>query len=292
MRLTRFFKLRQALADLDVNYVANKIAEIESCLSQRGKDLEPENTAFTQEGIYYIHPESGMATRVVLYNPDQRLDLKTKPKHEKYKNGYTDEKTYKNFNTYHLLRCNSITDAELNGWKESFRIVQRSEPNFYYRLVREGADVITDKDIYQEIESQKLQICQNCFWKIHSLLEGVHDFQRESFELRYFFDVDFFGAWCRYGDIEEDGSLSLMCPKDWQEISRIRKEQVQHHCEGCQNDFSDPRLRHYLHVQPTDHQKRNVGYVKLQCLCVECLSDQPGRKRIREEQPAQLYLRP
>lgn len=273
MKFTRFFKLRRAISELDINFLANRMSEIESCLSDKGIPLEPENTAFTQEGIYYIHPESGMATRVVLYDSDYRVKLKTRPKIKHSKEGYTDQKTFEKFSNYHLMRCNSVTDAESSGWKGNFRVAQRTDPSFYFRIVDQDALNVSERDIYQEIENQRLLICPRCFMKINSLLEGVHQFKRESFELKYFFDVDFFGAWCRYGEVMADGTLSLMYPKDWEEICRIRKDQVQYHCEGCEQDFSAEDKRDDLLVYPSDYKRKNIGYVKLECLCRQCSAD-------------------
>jgi hypothetical protein len=282
-KLTRFFKLKKAIRGLDHNYLFKKIAELEENLSNKGKKLEPENTAITQEGIFYIHPESGMATKAVLYEADHRMKLPAAPKQDLYLTGYNDPLVINKFHKYHLVRCNLLVENEKNGWSDSYRLAQRAFPSFYYRIVTAKKGKISSEDVYQEIENQKLLICQNCFMKINSLLEGVSELKRESFELKYFFDVDFFAAWCRYGEyVQEEGTMVKMYPKDWEEICRVRKEQVQHFCEGCETDLSDSRLKKYLHVHPTDHVRQKVGYVKLQCLCLACLADLPNRDYIKE----------
>ncbi|RIL10393.1 MAG: hypothetical protein DCC75_04450 [Proteobacteria bacterium] len=275
MKLTKFFKLRQALVNLDVNFIAKKIGELEEQLTNQGKPLEPANTAVTEEGIFYINPESGMATKVVLYEADHVIKLKTKPKREIYQTGYTERQEIERLHPYHLLRCNILSQAERDEWDMGYRIAQRVDGNFFYRFIKETEDPVTEKDIYQEIEAQRLMICQNCFMKINSLLEGVLGIDRDYFQLGYFFNVDFFASWCRYGDFYKGKStLANMYPKDWQEISRIRKEQVQYHCECCNEDYSAPAARKMLHVQPIDHFKKKISYVRLQSICAECLDAQ------------------
>ena len=274
MRLTKFFKLRRAISNLDFNFIANKIAELEDCLSKRGKELEPANTAITHEGIFYINPESGMATKVVLYEAEQRMSVPKPPRKKYVVEGYDDPSFINKLYKYHLIRCNVLSEMEKNGWRDGYRIVQKFEHEFYYKIVKKRGHDATEDDIYQEIEKQNLELCQNCFLKINSLLEGVQEVQREDFPLNYFFNVDFFGSWCRYGEyISDENTLAGMYPKDWEEICRIRKEQVQYHCETCQMDYSSPEARSFLFVQPIDHIKKKVPYVKLQCTCISCLSD-------------------
>ena len=275
MKFSRFVKLKRAITSLDMSFLAKKIAELEDCLTHEGQVLEPENTAVTEEGIFYINPESGMATKVVLYISDHVTKLPTIPKHELYDTGYTERKDIERLQPYHLLRCNTVSKAELDGWGLGYRIAQRQDDGFFYRFVRATKHEVTDEDIYQEIGNQRLFVCQNCFVKINSLLDGVSGLKRESFKPETFFNVDFFRSWCRHGAYSRGaGSLDNIYPKDWERISQIRKAQVQYHCEACNEDFSDEEDRKYLFVQPSDHYKKKISYVKLQCICAHCLGQQ------------------
>ncbi|MCO6431750.1 MAG: hypothetical protein J5J00_12905 [Deltaproteobacteria bacterium] len=292
MKFTRFFKLRMAIANLDFQFVAKKIAELEERLTKHGQVIEPENTAVTQEGIFYIHPESGMAARVVLYKSDHPMQLESAPNKELYLTGYTGAKVIEKLNPYHLVRCNILTEEERKGWKTPYRLAQRTDGSFYYRFVKDTDQPLLERDIYQEIENQRLFICRNCFMKINSLVDGVSDLKRESFQLRYFFDVDFFGSWCRYGaNSKEKGSLANIYPPDWEEIANIRKRQADYGCESCGIDLSDYRLRRYLYVHPTDHLKQKITYVKLQALCIACLADYPEREHFKNFPEYQEFLR-
>jgi hypothetical protein len=290
MKVTRFFKLKRALQNLDVNYVANEIALLEDRLAGKGYRFDADNTAITYEGIYYIHPESGMAVRVALYDCVHPRSLSSElPNND----GYIDDKKISTLNEYHLLRCNALVSVEKTAVEASLHMAQRFDDRFYYRYkIQKDARDKKDHTYMQDIDNQKLIICRNCFMKVNSLLDGVEETDRENFHIKNFFDAEYFGSWTRYGDdYDPSESLANMYPKDWQEISRIRKEQVQHICEGCDNDFSAASARVFLHVHPTDYIKRRISYVKLECLCIGCLSDYPERAHFKNHPDLQRYQR-
>lgn len=292
MKLPKYFKLKQAIANLDVNLITNKINRLEELLTKQGQQIEPANTAITQEGIFYIDPESGMATKVVLYISDHSMELDRKPEKSTYLTGYTDQPTIERLNPYHIVRCNTLARAESEGWKEKYTILQRNTGSFYYRIIRAGVPEDKPVQVYQEIEHQRLYICQNCLMKVTSILDGVEGQKRESFPLKLFFDVDFTRSWMTHEKLSKDkGFLEGIYPKDWLEISRIRKEQMQYHCEACMTDLSDRHLRDFLYVHHSDHIMRKVGYVKLECLCIACLAEHPTRAHLKDLPDYMHYIR-
>lgn len=280
MKVTRFFKLKRALENLDINYVAQEIATLEDRLTNRGQPFDPVNSAITHEGIYYIHPQSGMAVRVALYDCTHPQVLEeTVPA-----TGIREVKKIESLNEIHLMRCNALVSAEKEGWKRPLQVAQRLEGKFFYRFnIKKSSRSSKSETTLIEVESQRLLVCHNCFMKVNSLLDGVQETRREEFELKNFFDVEYFGSWVRYGDnYDESESLANMYPKDWEQISRIRKDQVQYYCEGCCNDFSAPNARRFLHVHPIDYVKKKISYVKLQSLCIGCLAEYPERNHLKE----------
>lgn len=280
MKMTRFFKLRRALENLDVNYVAKEISMLEDRLTQHGQTFDPDNTVVTYEGIYYIHPQSGMAVRLAMYDCDHPNVLDVAPRGS---DGITDSKKIETLNHYHLMRCNTLVTAEKNGWPGSYHVVQRLDDRFFYRYLIKGERKTSKGKAVEEVLNQKLLVCENCFMKVNSLLEGVQETPRQHFQVRNFFDAEYFGSWVRYGDdFDASESLANMYPKDWEDISRIRKEQMQHICEGCNTDFSLQAVRKLLHVHPIDYVKRRISYVKLQCLCIGCLAEYPERAHFKE----------
>lgn len=286
MQLTKFFKLRQAICNLDINLIYNRINKVEEHLMKNGLTFEPDSTAITQEGIYYIDSESGMATKVVLYIADHAIQLDKPQKKEVYLTGYSDQKTIETLHPYHIVRCNVLAQAESQGWRDKYLISHRTSGSFYYRIVNSGKRSKhsgEDLEIYQEIDHQRLFICQNCLMKVTTIVDEVQGIERENFPLKNFFDVDYTRSWMNHDKLaKEKGMMTDLYPKDWLEICRIRKEQVNYHCESCLINLSDPHLRDYLYVHHADHVKRQVAFVKLECLCIACLAEHPSRHHLKE----------
>ena len=293
MKLTRFYKLRQAIGNLDVNLITNKIKSLEEHLMQKGLALEPENTAITQEGIYYIDPDTGMATKGILYISEHSISLDKSYEKEVYLTGYSDLPTIETLHPYHIVACNVLTRAENDGWPEPYKITQRTTGSFHYQIMNKSKRSKTGGyEVYQEIENQRLLVCKNCLMKVTSILDGAVGVKRDAFELQTFFDVDFTRSWNSHEKLsKEKGILEGIYPKDWLEICRIRQEQVQFHCEGCFTDLSDPDLQEFLHVHHADHINRQVAYVKLECLCIACLAEHPERSHLKELPSYTRYLR-
>ena len=291
MKLTKFVKLRQAIARLDYNVIAKKISRLELHLQQKGLALEMQNTAITQEGIFYIEPESGMATKVVAYIGSYTTKLNRAQKRDLLPGGYTDEATINEFAPYHILKCNTLTQAAGQGLLSDYTITKRETGNFYFRLVSGPKPDAPGWECYQEIESQKLFICEFCLMKVSTLLEDAKKLRRETFELKRFFDVDSSRSWNSRGRLaKEQGFMTDLYPNDWIEICRIRKEQAQFHCESCSSDLSDPALQTFLHIHPTDHIIGQLGYIRLECLCIGCLAEHPARRHLRELPEYQKYM--
>ena len=293
MRLPRFAKLQRAVASLDKEFISKRIHQMEGVLSKNGLPFEPACTAVTEEGIIYVSAEVGLATKVVLYISDQpNLATRRDQIEPPGQSGYADAALINKLHPYHIVRCNTLTHAERNGWLANYRIAQRIDGNFYCRFPTGELEDDGQTEEFQVVEDQKLYICPNCLLKVNSLFEGVHQFEKESFDLKYFFNVKYTRSWCRYDDRAEDrGTMSDMYPRDWLELCRIRMQQVNYQCEACDIDLSEPRLRKYLHLHHSDHEKGKVGYVKLECLCIACLADHPARSHLKELPDYQQYLR-
>jgi hypothetical protein len=291
MRVTRFKKLRNAIANLNIHFITQRVSQLRDDLSGKGLEFDPLTTVVTEGGIYYIEPESGLATKVALYNAAQELFPGQTLPGKRTKSGYLDVDTLEKLNKYHLMRCNYVTQAERDKWKGEYRVAQRGDGAFYYRLFANYPDggrnssssgglfgsKSSDADMVDEIDDQKLEICHHCLMKVNSLLENVLEFTKEEFEASQFFDAGFDNSWRSRGAYSrERGSMADIYPEDWEKISATRKKQAQYICESCNFEMSDNRLRHFAHIHPTDHLRNKISYVRLRCLCVACMADQPN----------------
>src|SRR5262249_34500490 len=158
-----------------------KIDILEDQLCSNGQPLEPECTAITEEGIFYISSDTGMATKVVLYLADQSgglhhplptilpVDAQIKPLEASRSQ------------EYHILRCNTLRHLETRGWTGNYRIAQRTDGTFSCRIAERGTGRKRKDTMYREVNNQKLTICPNCFMKVSSLIDGVREAQRELF---------------------------------------------------------------------------------------------------------------
>lgn len=275
MKLTKFYKLKHAAANLDINSLARRISELEDRLTKDGQLWEPENTAITEEGIFYINPESGMATRVALYLGEHQTALPFPGKRSKSETTILEVGDSTQFNHYHLVRCNALSQLEREEEPKGYRIAQRLDGCFAYWIPQEPNRKGVAGPPIRVLPDIPLEICPNCFFKITSLLEGVKNLKSTTSPIRFFFNVDFFRSWVRYGESAKSGnSLANMYPKDWDEICRIRRAQTSNHCESCGSEVVGPQLKNRLLVHPTDHHKRKISFVRLQCLCQDCLNAQ------------------
>ncbi len=283
MQLTRFLKLRKAVESLDPHHISKKLRELDDQLRGRGLLLSPQDTAITQDGIFYVEPRSGIATKVIAYVGDFVTNLTEAQRKNLAPEGYTDVGSMQRFHQYHLMRCDTLTTAEKERWPEKFRITRRMDGTFFYRIVDDGEAREKKTTVYQEIDRQPLYVCQYCLWKASSILSGVKSPKQETFNPRDFFDVNQMKSWNSLGALSKDfGFTKDMYPEDWLEICRVRKEQTNFHCEYCYRDLSDKNLRRFLHVNPTDHVENKEGYVRLECLCIGCIADLPGRAHLKE----------
>lgn len=283
MKLTRFLKLKRAIDSLDPHAIGKRLWQLDALLRKRGLRFDPTNTAITQEGIFYIEPETGIATKVIAYIADHPVVLTSAQRANLAPDGYTDQSSIESFHPYHLMRCNTLTMAEKAGWTQGYRIAKRLDGNFYYRIVQDSHPRKPNPEVYQEIDNQELYVCENCLWKATSIIVGGAGVKKENFKVKSFFDVNLMRSWNSLGELSKDVGFSKdMYPGDWQEITRIRKEQTQHQCEYCFDDLSHPRLRPYLYVHSTDHVEDREGYMKLNCLCISCVAELPEHAHVKK----------
>ncbi len=286
MRLTRFVRLRNAIALLDMNYVAKRIHELRDLLSNDGLTFEPDNTVITEEAIFYIHPRSGMATKVALYRP---FNLRPFPEKGRYSKQDAARESGETLNRYHIMRCNFLSHDERMGWKEYYQTVQRLDSAFTCQLVSEipqtptralksmplievqGERLVT----LFEYRNQHLYPCDHCLTKVNSLMDATPEYTPENFRLSMFLESGFESTWMTRGNYsKERGAFAEMYPSDYEAIVETRLRQAGHICELCNFDMSPIHLRHFARIHTEDYLSGGVSYIHIRCLCLGCRSEQ------------------
>jgi hypothetical protein len=187
--------------------------------------------------------------------------------------GYEEPEVIERLPQYHILRCNTLTQYEMQGYPEGTRIVQRSDGGFYTH-VSTMMGRRNPEEVYQDLENQRLPICKNCLVKMNSLIEGLNVFTVRSFRIQDFFDAGFQATWCNRGQYsKERGAFADIYPKDWLAIAALRKEQAQYICEDCDADLSDPHHRGRTFIHSSDHRSGKISYSKLRCVCEVCAQE-------------------
>lgn len=293
MKLTNFRKLRNAIAAIDLNFVVNGVAELHKLLSGRGLEFSKRDVVITQEGIYYINPGTGMTVKVALYQGQQWLKSENVQMRYVDQNGYEEQEEIEVFNKYHLVRCNLLTQYELQRWPEGFRVCHRSDGRFYHRLLATLGEGKKRENFHQDLDNQRLEICKNCLIKINTMLSEEKDvFDTKTFEPKYFFSSGFQATWQdKTRPSTNERGIDSIHPKDLAEIVNKRRAQAEYICELCDIDLSRPELQRYCCVQYTDHLNDNISYMRLRCLCVACAEDQPTGNTLGETPDVDEFLR-
>lgn len=291
MKMTSFRRLRNAIFALDFNFLRNSATELSDALGGSGLEFDPNCCVVTEEGIYYITERTGMATKVALYLSEQYLEPHRFTMHRVGKHGYEDPETIEKFNHYHVLRCNELTQHEFDGWPGPFRIVQRQDEGFYYRI-ESLTGRKNNKEVFQEIDDQRLLVCKNCLIKVNSLLGKDSELSREEFTLKHFLDAGFQATWIKSKRRKDSfGGMGNIHPRDLEIISAIRKAQAGYICEQCNTDLSAPDLQCFAFIHNTDFLQNKMSYNRLQCLCVGCIAELPGGEHVKHSGMYEAYRR-
>lgn len=292
MKLTQFHKLRRAVDALDPDLIRKRLKKLDAQLLDKGLPFDPANTVVTQEGIFYIEPESGIATKVMTYISDFPAELSEAQRKMLSPEGYSDKESIERFHPYHLMQCNTLMVSERNGWLEPYRITKRTDGKVPFRITAPiDKKRKTAPEVYQVILRQQLYVCKYCFIKVRSILEGMNEEKREDFQAQKFFDVNLLHSWNSYGLLSKDfGFTTDMYPDDWLNICAVRKRQGGYRCEACCDDLSDDARRRYLCVTPTDHIVAQEGYTRLECTCVACLAEMPAYAEVKTRPEYREYM--
>lgn len=230
-----FNKLKSALTNLGFTigeakpYRPLDIADVDLSNIQSGE------VEITDEGIFYINPDTGTKQQIFLYKKAVFLEyrgVRKKP-------------------SMHLTNCEAIQD-----WGQN-----------QYRRANTGSVIVWDKSSHREVEVSGLPLCSYCRRKMF-LTESSIDLVRTSDDFEQILrEAGNKKSERRENDTDLEGYIW-----EWQKISQAYRTKKNYTCEICGFSPNNRMDRQYIHVHHKDGIKTNNNESNLQCLCIACHS--------------------
>lgn len=195
------------------------------------------------------------------------------------KENYDNEVVRENIHKYHLVNCQTLQTAKLQGWRGKYNISRKIDSTFFYRYVKNNST-------FKELDNQKLNVCKYCLNIINNELDDSKRYSVIDFIPDVFFNSTLFekGRLIRNPtDQFSDAAPANIYPEDWKAISKKYKEKAQYQCEGIScihSDLSKSEYRQYLDCHHVDHDKSNSEVSNLKALCVLCHAKEPNHSHM------------
>lgn len=169
---------------------------------------------------------------------------------------------------FHVAHCSVLESMKRKGRFERYIATNRVDGKFHVH----GTDMFGIEHEDKEAELYVCQVCLNMLNYQQARTNRSAKSIRENFELRDFFETYasvFPYRPTRTKTMSGDHSYT----KDWSDISKRYREQVNWHCTECGVDLS--AHKHLLHVHHKSGVKADNRPDNLQVLCAACHRDQP-----------------
>ena len=223
---------------------------------RKGKEVELEDVTGGAGGLFAYE-----GRQVLLYIPDHGSSVGAV---------LAGEQEGKKF---HLCDCTTLKQMRRNN-----------RFNRYYATTDlSGEFRITGSSYYggQEVDGKaKLHVCMNCLKELNyrdAALPGRLYNVRNTFSIPEFFET-YSSCFPHLPSFKYDPWGSAGYTRDWEEVSRKKRERAGHVCEECGVDLS--RHKHLLHVHHVDGQKGNNRDENLKVLCADCHRKQPMHEHV------------
>lgn len=200
----------------------------------------------TSEGFYVIDPVDGERRQVFLYMRDYRVSY------------------YQRYPVYHICNCSTL----------------KTYSRAYYRRANTSRVIVRDRDTGQEMQVERLSLCQNCASMLVNPPKTTADFERI---MRQAAERTMSNAY-KVEELDFHGYT-----KDWKSISDAFRNMMKYRCEECGVQITDPFDYLYMQVHHINGKKTDNRELNLKCLCIECHSKVDERHRKNFSTKSQQY---
>ena len=177
---------------------------------------------------------------------------------------------------FHIYECEKIIEMKSERKKNRYKASSRKDGKFY---------LIKNKRKWIET----LEICKFCLDKYNE--EFKNNETKATFPLKKWLENPFSDSELSKIKVELDiCTVPNICTDAWPKISKHMKNQAGYICQSCEEDFSNPKYRKFLHTHHKDSNKRNNTGGNLEVLCIECHSNQHNHQHIKQTSDYKEYL--
>ena len=279
MRLTRFFRLKESIRQLQAREGINGLA---FRLKEEPFRIDPAELILGQTGLFNLSV-SGALTRVVLYDAEQRVDsdqMDPLMRSNVVSGGFDNLSLIEQLPRFHFLYCEQLQQQHQSEWREqrAWQISHRQNSRFIFSYT-------TQTGVLCDMDTQRLLPCPDCISAIHELgyvKKGITD----SGHLLSLLDTHEFYTRKKSMRPTTCSSVPGSLWTDWSQLAEHAR-QFSKTCAGANADNPNCELTatgtHYSHC---DINHTNFHY--LTSLCHTCHVGKPGHGNIRKaEKPAQ-----
>ena len=276
MKITKFEKLLSITRQMGAEKSIDNLIKI---IDTGQKEVDPNELVYGSEGIYYVDPR-GVLTRVILHITDKNINSRYFPDDARSaveSEDFDDDYLIKKIHKYHLVNCQTLRQAENQGWRDKYRVSRRRDGLFFYRFTN-GNEVLYIN------EEQRMHVCGYCLRELNNMWQS--NVKKKDFLPDLFFSDDGPRKGIEYnGEPVSESSLPNIYQKDWPLISRKYRELVGYQCENPDCTFknlSPPNLHRYLHCHHVNFIRSDNSYSNLKALCIYCHAQIPLHDRLKK----------
>ena len=273
MRLTRFFRLKESIRQLQAREGINGVA---FRLMEEPFRIDPAELIFGTTGIFSL-TSSGALTRVTLYDAEQRVDsnqMDPLMRSNVVSGGFDNLSLIEQLPRYHFLFCTHLQEQQQNEWRapHAWQISHRHNSRFIFSYT-------TESGVLCDMDTQRLLPCTECTKAMNELGYMKAEITNSGHLLSLLDSNEFY---TRQKAIRPSSCTSV--PKclwvDWPHLTEQYKS-VSKICANSLRDAVDCDSTtvgtHYSH---SDINHKNFHY--LTSLCHRCHLQKPGHEYLRK----------